>query len=239
VTREPIRVAIVADSAMLRAGLAALLEGEPSIDVVGAVGGARAIPDGGAVASGLYAHVAELSPDVVLWVPSDLADPDWRTVDRDDENAHLDGEPASAFVAVVDRVDIEWARRALASGAGAVISLDIDADSLVAVVRAVAAGLTVLPPDMSIALRTARLDTEDARVALPIAPAPGAALLTPREREVLALLAEGLPNKMIAPRLGISENTVKAHVASIYDKVGAGNRAEAVVAAARLGLLML
>jgi DNA-binding CsgD family transcriptional regulator len=70
-------------------------------------------------------------------------------------------------------------------------------------------------------------------------PASNTSLLTPREREVLALLAEGLPNKLIAPRLGISENTVKAHVASIYDKVGASNRAEAVVAAARLGLLML
>jgi DNA-binding NarL/FixJ family response regulator len=64
-------------------------------------------------------------------------------------------------------------------------------------------------------------------------------VLTPREREVLALLAEGLANKMIAPRLGISEHTVKTHVAAVYEKLHARNRAEAVVAAARQGLLLL
>ena len=65
------------------------------------------------------------------------------------------------------------------------------------------------------------------------------AALTPREREVLALLAQGRANKQIAPRLGITEHTVKAHVAAIYEKLGAGNRAEAAIAAARLGLLLL
>ena len=65
------------------------------------------------------------------------------------------------------------------------------------------------------------------------------ASLTSREREVLALLAQGLANKAIAPRLGISEHTVKAHVASIFGKLGAGTRAEAVVTAARLGILLL
>jgi len=236
---EPLRVAIVADSAMLRAGLASLVAGDPSIDMVGAVTGARALLDGGALAAALHAHVAALAPDVVLWVPSDLADVEARMVDREDENAHLDGEPNSAYVAVVDRVDATWTRRALASGAGAVVNLDIDADSLLAVIRAVAAGLTVLPTELSMALLSSRLDPDDARVTLATIPSPNTSLLTPREREVLTLLAEGLPNKLIAPRLGISENTVKAHVASIYDKVGAGNRAEAVVAAARLGLLML
>ena len=64
-------------------------------------------------------------------------------------------------------------------------------------------------------------------------------MLTPRERQVLALLAEGLVNKQIAGRLAISEHTVKAHVAAIFAKLDAGTRAEAVVTAARLGLLML
>ncbi len=238
-TVEHVRVAIVADSAVLRAGLAALVAGEPSIEVVGALDGARAMLDGGSVASALHAHVDQLAPDVVLWVPSDLADVDMRTDDGDGANAHLDGEPTSAYVAVVDRVDAAWARQALAAGAGAVVGLDIDADSMVAVIRAVAAGLTVLPLAVSSALLSERLGIEHPPAALAVSIDPASSSLTRREREVLSLVAEGLPNKLIAPRLGISENTVKAHVASIYDKVGAGNRAEAVVAAARLGLLMI
>jgi DNA-binding NarL/FixJ family response regulator len=72
----------------------------------------------------------------------------------------------------------------------------------------------------------------------PAAPADrGAAALTPREAEVLGLLAEGLANKQIGAELGISDHTVKFHVASIYAKLGAGNRIEAVQAGLRLGLL--
>jgi DNA-binding NarL/FixJ family response regulator len=69
------------------------------------------------------------------------------------------------------------------------------------------------------------------------APAPEA--LTPREREVLELLSEGLPNKAIATRLGISDQTAKFHVASIYGKLGAANRTEAVRIALRRGLLTI
>jgi DNA-binding NarL/FixJ family response regulator len=236
---DAIRVAILANSALLRAGLAALLTGDPTVELVGAVTGVVIPLDGASVGSALQAQVASLSPDVVLWVPSDVSDPDAREGAGDEEDAHLDGEPSVAYVAVIDRVDATGAQRALTAGAGAVVSLDIDADALGAVIRAVAAGLTVLPPDLSVALLGARLPAATASAALPISALPESALLTPREREVLALLAEGLPNKAIAPRLGIAENTVKAHVASIYEKVGAGNRAEAVVAAARLGLLML
>src|SRR5919202_458193 len=63
--------------------------------------------------------------------------------------------------------------------------------------------------------------------------------LTPRELEVLGMLAEGLGNKIVAARLGISEHTVKTHVASILPKLDAGTRAEAVAIGARLGLIML
>ncbi len=63
--------------------------------------------------------------------------------------------------------------------------------------------------------------------------------LTPREREILALLSEGLPNKAIAERLGISDQTVKFHVASIYGKLGATNRTDAVRRAVRRGLITL
>jgi DNA-binding CsgD family transcriptional regulator len=63
--------------------------------------------------------------------------------------------------------------------------------------------------------------------------------LTPREREILSMLAEGLPNKVIASRLGISEHTVKTHLEAVFEKLGASTRAEAVARAVRLGLLLL
>jgi DNA-binding NarL/FixJ family response regulator len=71
------------------------------------------------------------------------------------------------------------------------------------------------------------------------AAAPPAQALSPREIEVIAMLAEGLGNKVIAARLGISDHTVKSHVASIFAKLGVSTRAEAAVNAARLGLIML
>jgi DNA-binding NarL/FixJ family response regulator len=63
--------------------------------------------------------------------------------------------------------------------------------------------------------------------------------LTPREQEILGMLAEGLPNKAIASRLGISDHTVKTHLEAIFDKLGASTRAEAVARAVRAGLLLL
>jgi DNA-binding CsgD family transcriptional regulator len=69
--------------------------------------------------------------------------------------------------------------------------------------------------------------------------APGGTLLTNREREILALLADGLGNKQIAARLGISPNTVKTHLELLFDKIGVSSRAEAVATGVRRGLLML
>lgn len=101
-------------------------------------------------------------------------------------------------------------------------------EELAAAVRAVAQGLTVFSP----ALLSAR------EPSLPVRE-PSPHLLTERELEVLPLLADGLPNKAIALRLGISEHTVKFHVGAILSKLGAASRTEAVVLAARRGLLPL
>lgn len=114
----------------------------------------------------------------------------------------------------------------LQAGAPGVVSDDAEPGRLLAALRAVAAGLRVIDPDAE-----ARAEGADG-VWRPED-------LTGREREVLQLLAEGLANKQIARRLGISEHTVKFHVAAILGKVGAHTRTEAVTRAARAGLITL
>ena len=109
------------------------------------------------------------------------------------------------------------------------------AAAIVAAITAAASGLTAL--DRSLALEAltglARGRTEAEPISEQEEP------LTAREREVLQLLAQGIPNKQIAQRLGISEHTVKFHVSAIMTKLGAASRTEAVTTAARRGLLLL
>jgi len=119
------------------------------------------------------------------------------------------------------------AREALGAGARGLVRRSAPAPRLAAALGAVASGLWALDGDLGPAL-------------LRPAPAEGEAEpLTPREVEVLALLAEGLPNRAIAARLGIAERTAKFHASAILAKLGAGSRAEAIVRAARLGLVAL
>ncbi len=132
--------------------------------------------------------------------------------------------PAVAIVA--DEVD---AREALAAGALAALPRDAGAESLAAALRAAVQGLIVLDESFVSSL-------------LRDAPAPAPDLvesLTPREIEVLQLLTQGLPNKGIAQRLGISDHTVKFHVNAILGKLGVQSRGEAIVQAVRLGLVTL
>jgi DNA-binding NarL/FixJ family response regulator len=123
---------------------------------------------------------------------------------------------------------------AVQRGASAVLSVDADRGALVAAVRAVAAGLAVVPRSL-----LPEFVTEADRAAPATLRGGPAAGLTPRERDVLSLLADGLANKAISARLGITEHTVKTHVAAVYEKLHARSRAEAVVAAARQGLIVL
>jgi len=115
---------------------------------------------------------------------------------------------------------------ALRLGARGVVSPDAAPAMLEAALRAVARGLSVLPPPALVGL-TGRA----------VAEPPGA--LTPREREVLDLLAAGASNKAIAHALGLSFHTVKAHVAVVLEKLGARSRADAVARAVRAGLVPL
>src|SRR5918912_799458 len=114
----------------------------------------------------------------------------------------------------------------------ACLARDVDADQLDLAVRSAEAGLVLL----DLPLATTSLAVPATAVA---AVAPPSDPLTARELQVLQLVAQGLPNKGIARRLGISENTAKFHVASLCGKLGASSRTEAVTLAARRGLILL
>ncbi len=155
-------------------------------------------------------------PDVALWdLGWDPAIPD-------------EGPPLPTVVLIPDG---EYANDAIALLSGddnnvpyGILPRGANQDTLNAALSAVAAGLVVLDPSFVFAPAT----TEDTSITL-----------TPRETEVLELIAEGLPNKTIARELNITEHTVKFHVNAILSKLGAASRTEAVVRGARLGLLTL
>ncbi len=126
-------------------------------------------------------------------------------------------------IAFAEAPDEPLVAAALRAGARGVLPYDADITAVTAAVEAAAAGLVVMPAGGRSA-------------AAPAQPAP---LLTEREREVLVLLAAGLPNRAIGERLGISDQTVKTYVAAILDKLDAATRAEAVAIGLRRGLIML
>jgi DNA-binding NarL/FixJ family response regulator len=135
-------------------------------------------------------------------------------------------------VVLSERSEPRWFSEALRAGVRAILPSDIPSDQLVAGLEAAAAGLVVLHP----------AEVDSMFPAAQPASSPLAELmepLTPRESEVLQMLASGLPNKEIAARLTISEHTVKYHVASILGKLGAVSRTEAVTLGIRRGLVLL
>jgi two-component system nitrate/nitrite response regulator NarL len=205
-----LRVLIVADDPLARAGLAALLADQPGCVVVGQVAGEADLP------AALDVH----RPDVALW---DLG---WDPTSSLERLADL-AEAGPPIVALLP--DESHAADARTAGASGLLLRDTGADPLVAALMAAAQGLLVLEPSLAAAMPAAGDQ----------APTPLIEELTPRELEVLQLLAEGLPNKAIARRLDISEHTVKFHVNAILGKLGAQSRTEAVVRATRVGLILL
>jgi two-component system nitrate/nitrite response regulator NarL len=204
-----LRVLLVGEDPLARAGLAALLQRPERIEVVGQ------IASGDGVEESLDAH----HPHVVLWDLGFAVAPDLDAMRR---LARRD--VAVVAVAAGDA----HAAAILNAGARGVLLRDGDEERLVASLAAVAEGLIVMDP----VLKDAALRPSSAPEAL-VEP------LTPRESEVLALLAQGLANKTIADRLGISEHTAKFHVNAILGKLGAESRTEAIVQAIRLGLVVL
>lgn len=208
---HPIRVLIADDHEAVRVGVRRLLDSRPDMEVVGvASDGAEAIE-----------LTAEREPDVVLM---DLEMPVVDGVGAMRRIARHDGDGPSVVVltAFSDRKHIA---EALDSGAVGYLLKDAAPEAVVAAIRSAAAGES--PLDGRVA-RT--LLTQQGR------PAAAEATLTEREQQVLRLVARGLANKQIARNLGIAERTVKAHLTSAFQRIGAADRTQAALWAARHGL---
>jgi two-component system nitrate/nitrite response regulator NarL len=208
---EELRVLVVSDDPLARRGLALLLASQEGLTVAGQIGVDDEPED-----------AAEGRADAAVW---DLGLGVRFGLERL-RGADPSAPPAVAIVA--DEID---AREALAAGARAALPRDADGERLAAALRAVVQGLIVLDDSFAAALLR---EVDDAPP-----PPELAESLTPREAEVLQLLTQGLANKAIAQRLGISDHTVKFHVNAILGKLGVQSRGEAIVQAVRLGLVAL
>lgn len=169
---------------------------------------------------------ADTVPDADIAVVDMIGD-ELETIERQDMLENL-GIPAVALVPHGSS-----GLRALTAGARGLLARDVESSALIAALRAVAHGLAVTDPSLASPAST-------------VSDRPGAAgvispteAFTPREREVLQLLSEGIANREIARRLGVSTHTVKFHVNTIFEKLDAHTRTEAVTRAARLGLITL
>lgn len=215
-----IRLLIAEDHAVVRGGLLQLLDGTEGIEVVAAAsGGQEAI-----------ALAAEHKPDVVLM---DLEMPDVDGIEatrrirqgeaRGADASGADASDPAALPAVVVLTAFSDRRRILAAidaGALGYLLKDAEPEELIRGIEAAARGESPLDPKAAQALVAARAEQS-------------APELTPREGEVLALLADGLPNKLIARRLEISEKTVKAHLTRIFQQIGVTDRTQAALWAQR------
>jgi DNA-binding NarL/FixJ family response regulator len=203
-----IRVLIVDDHPLVRAGIAQLLDSADDISVVGqASDGEEGV-----------AAVAELQPDLVLM---DLSMPgmDGRTATRRIRESHPNVRVV-VLSSYSERTDI---LEALDAGAAGYLLKDAPPEELLAGVRSAARDEAPLAPRVAREVLTAWRGTRKAGD------------LTARELDVLVLLAEGLPNKVIARRLGIAEKTVKAHVTQIFQTIGVTDRTQAALWADRQG----
>jgi DNA-binding NarL/FixJ family response regulator len=138
----------------------------------------------------------------------------------------------TAMIVLLDHAPPGWVSDALRAGVRAILPLAVTADQLAAAIEAAIAGLFIVHPAELSAMLPAAATTSSTVVEL-------AEPLTPREREVLQMLASGLANKEIAAKLSITDHTAKFHVASILGKLGASTRTEAVALGIRRGLVLL
>jgi DNA-binding NarL/FixJ family response regulator len=203
-----LRVLVAAGYPSIRAGLATLLGQAGDIQPVESLPG--------------FLETVANAPDVIVV--------DARSTGEEAIDALTDAYPRTPLVFIGG--DPAADGPGLSAGAVAYLPPEADAATLAAAVRGVALGLTVVDPALIVAAGVHIHSRSLAEAAI-----PAGEPLTTREREVLELVAAGLPNKTIARELGISEHTAKFHVGSLLAKLGAASRTEAVTIATRRGLL--
>lgn len=217
-----IRILIADDQALVRTGFKMILDAEADLEVVGEAENGREAVE----------LAAELAPDVILM---DIRMPELDGLEATRQVVGGDREAAPVRVLVLTTFDLnEYVYEALRAGASGFLLKDVPAEQLVAGVRVVAGGDALLAPSI-----TRRLIEEFARAAPAPPAAPPASLdeLTPRELEVLTLMARGLSNAEIAAELIVGETTVKTHVARVLMKLQLRDRVQAVVLAYECGLV--
>ena len=210
------RVLVAATSAVRRGGLETLVRANPDLKLVGSVPGL----------AGLGARGREMQPDAIL---ADLPTSDHQFIAG---IASLEREDIPV-VALINDPDPFWAARALRSGVRALLPRESSAEEIVAAIHSAVQGLVLLEAETAKEIaKYAPAGTDDSALET-------VEELSPREVEVLRLMAEGFGNKEIGVRLGISDHTVKFHISSILAKLGAGSRTEAVTQGIRMGLVLL
>lgn len=218
-----IRVLLVDDQTLIRQGIAMLLELEPDLEVVGAVGDGRAAIEA----------VERLHPDVVLM---DIRMPGMDGVTATRELSRRFPEVGVIILTTFD--DDEYVFEGLKAGARGYLLKDISSEEMAEAVRAVARGEALIQPSIA-----RKVVAEFSRLAVGASPAPermapkSPNALTERELDVLKALARGMSNKEIAAALVITEGTVKTHISNILAKLDVRDRTQAVLKAQQLRLL--
>jgi DNA-binding NarL/FixJ family response regulator len=204
-----IRIAVAATSAHRRAGLENIIRSQPEFQLAGSFG----------AVAGVLSSVRSTEVDVVV-------------IDSDSiQGVSLDPTSGAAIVLITEVSDGRSISRLLRSGVRAILSRESDADNILSAIYAAYDGLVLLNITAAESLTSVygdhplQLESELSEE------------ITARETDVLRMLAEGLVNKEIATRLAISEHTVKFHISSILDKLGASTRTEAVTLGIRRGLI--
>jgi two-component system, NarL family, response regulator LiaR len=212
-TAQRLRVFLAEDHAVVREGTREMLERDPSLDVVGEA-------DDGPMTVSL---VTELRPDVVLL---DLGLPGLNGIEVARQLQTLAPPPRVLILSAYD--DVDYVVAATEAGAAGYLLKTAHASAVIAAIHAAARGEVIL--DGRLAKELVARAGEGAANRPP---------LTDHERDVLSLAADGLHNREIAERLGVSIRTVESHLTNAFNKLGAGNRTEAIVRATERGWLTL